>query len=189
MRERQDYESLQNPDLVFVAFDLETTGLSPQLDRIVEIGAVKFVDGKETARFGCLVNPEMAMPPGAAAVNGITDDMLAGKPTIREVLPGFLEFLGTSLLVAHNASFDLGFVRFTMERLGKGRLSNDFVDTRLMAQKAFPGRSNYKLQSLAVDLGVKAVEAHRAEDDARVCQEVFLACLKQLNPGGQTSFF
>ena len=189
MKERQDYESLQNPDLVFVAFDLETTGLSPQLDRIVEIGAVKFVDGKEVAKYGVLVNPEMAMPPGASAVNGITDVMLEGKATIREILPEFLKFIHGAVLVAHNASFDLGFVRSAMGRQGLGQLANDFVDTRVMAQKAFPGRSNYKLQSLAVDLGVKALEAHRAEDDARVCQEVFEACLKQLNPGGQTSFF
>jgi DNA polymerase-3 subunit epsilon len=189
MKERLDYESLQNPELVFVAFDLETTGLSPQLDRIVEIGAVKFVDGKETERYGLLVNPEMPMPPGAAAVNGISDDMLAGKPTIRDVLPEFLQFIGGAVLVAHNAGFDLGFVNSAMGRLGLGRLANDYVDTRVMAQKAFPGRANYKLQSLAADLGVKALEAHRAEDDARVCQEVFEACLKELNPGGQTSFF
>lgn len=189
MKERQDYESLQNPDLVFVAFDLETTGLSPQLDRIVEIGAVKFVDGKETAKYGVLVNPEMAMPPGAAAVNGITDAMLEGKPTIREVLPEFLTFIQGAVLVAHNATFDLGFIRSSMARQGLGQLANDFVDTRVMAQKAYPGRPNYKLQSLALDLGVKALEAHRAEDDARVCLEVFQACLKQLNPGGQASFF
>jgi len=189
MKELQNYESLQNPDLIFVAFDLETTGLSPQLDRIVEIGAVKYVDGREVAKYGVLVNPEMAMPPGAAAVNGISDAMLAGKPTIREVLPDFLEFIKGAVLVAHNASFDLGFVRSSMARLGLGQLANDFVDTRVMAQKAYPGRPNYKLQSLALDLGVKALDAHRAEDDARVCLELFLACLKQLNPGGQTSFF
>jgi len=189
MKERQDYESLQNPDLVFVAFDLETTGLSPQLDRIVEIGAVRFVDGRETGRYGTLVNPEMPMPPGAAAVNGITDAMLAGQRSIREVLPEFLAFIEGAVLVAHNATFDLGFVNSAMGRLGKGRLANEFVDTRGMAQKAFPGRSNYKLQSLALDLGVKAVEAHRAVDDARVCLEVFQAALKQLNPGGQASFF
>jgi DNA polymerase-3 subunit epsilon len=189
MKERQDYESLQNPDLVFVAFDLETTGLSPQLDRIVEIGAVKFIDGREVSRFNELVDPEMAMPAGAVAVNGITDEMLVGKPLIRKVLPEFLEYIRGAVLVAHNASFDLGFVRSAMGRLGLGLLPNDFVDTRVMAQKAFPGRANYKLQSLAVDLSVKAVDAHRAEDDARVCQEVFQACLKELNPGGQTSFF
>lgn len=189
MKERLDYELLQNPDLVFVAFDLETTGLSPQLDRIVEIGAVKFVDGKEVGRYGILVNPEVTMPPGATAVNGITDQMLEGKPPIREVLPEFLGFLKGAVLVAHNASFDLGFVRSAMGRLGLGLLANDFVDTRVMAQKAFPSRANYKLQSLAADLGISALEAHRAEDDARVCFEVFLACLKVLNPGGQTSLF
>ena len=189
MRERQDYDSLQNPDLTFVAFDLETTGLSPQLDRIVEIGAVKFYDGEEIGRFGRLINPEMAMPPGAAAVNGITDAMLQGQPAVRDTLPEFLRFIAGTVLVAHNAAFDLGFVRSAMGRLGLGLLANDFVDTRVMAQKAYPGRANYKLQSLAVDLGIEALEAHRAVDDARVCLAVFQACLKQLNPGGQGSFF
>jgi len=189
MRERQDYESLQNPDLTFVAFDLETTGLSPQLDRIVEIGAVKFVDGKEVGRYGTLIYPEMAMPPGAAAVNGITDDMLQGQPLVSQALPDFLQFIAGAVLVAHNAAFDLGFVRSAMGRLGLGLLGNDFVDTRVMAQKAYPGRANYKLQSLAVDLGIEALEAHRAVDDARVCLAVFQACLKELNPGGQGSFF
>ncbi|HTH12771.1 MAG TPA: 3'-5' exonuclease, partial [Spirochaetia bacterium] len=116
-------------------------------------------------------------------------EMLAGKPTIREELPKFLEFVRGTVLVAHNAAFDLGFIRSAMSRQGLGLLANDFVDTRVMAQKAYPGRPNYKLQSLALDLGVKALEAHRAEDDARVCLEVFEACLKKLNPGGQTSFF
>lgn len=189
MKELTAYESLQNPDLVFVAFDLETTGLSPQLDRIVEIGAVKYIDGKETARYGVLVNPGVPMPPGASAVNLITDEMLAGKPPITEVLPEFLKFIHGAVLVAHNATFDLGFIRSAMARQGLGQLPNDYVDTRVMAQKAFPGRPNYKLQSLALDLGIKALEAHRAVDDSRVCLELFEACLKQLNPGGQTSFF
>jgi DNA polymerase III epsilon subunit family exonuclease len=189
MRERTDYESLQNPQTVFVAFDLETTGLSPQYDRIVEIGAVKFVDGREIVRFNALVNPGMPMPAGASSVNGIIDAMLAGKPAIEAVLPEFLEFITGSVLVAHNAQFDLGFVSAALRKQGKGVLPNDFVDTQPMSRRAWPGRQNYKLQSLASDLGVKSIEAHRAEDDARVCMEVFLAGLRKLNPGGQTSFF
>ena len=189
MRERTDYESLQNPQTVFVAFDLETTGLSPQYDRIVEIGAVKFVDGRESVRFNALINPGVAMPPGASAVNGITDAMLQGQPSLEAVLPTFLDFITGAVLVAHNAQFDLGFVAAALRKLSKPVLPNDFVDTQPMSRRAWPGRQNYKLQSLALDLGVKALEAHRAEDDARVCMEVFLAGLKKLNPGGQTSFF
>ena len=189
MRERLDYELLQNPELVFVALDLETTGLSPQLDRIVEIGAIQFVERRVLSTFGELVDPEMPMPPGAMAVNGITDEMLVGKPAIRVLLPEFLKYIQGAVLVAHNASFDLGFIRSAMGRLGLGLLTNDYVDTKVMAQKAFPGRSNYKLQSLASDLGLQALDAHRAVDDARICQELFQACLKELNPGGQTSFF
>ncbi len=166
MRERTDYESLQNPE-----------------------SAVRFRDGKEEGRFSALIHPGMKMPSGATSVNGITDAMLDGKPPLEEVLPGFLEFAGDGILIAHNASFDLGFVAAALRKQARGVLPNDYVDTRPMSQRAWPGRSNYKLQSLAVDLGIKSLEAHRAEDDARVCMEVFLAGLKKLNPGGQTSFF
>ncbi len=189
MRERTDYESLQNPDTLFVAFDLETTGLSPQYDRIVEIGAVRFRDGKEERRFSALIHPGLKMPSGATSVNGITDAMLEGKPSLEVVFPEFLEFIANGILIAHNASFDLGFVAAALRKQSRPVLANDYVDTRPMAMRAWPGRGNYKLQSLAVDLGIRSLEAHRAEDDARVCMEVFLAGLKKLNPGGQTSFF
>ncbi len=189
MRERIDYESLLNPDTVFVALDLETTGLSPQYDRIVEIGAVKFVDGKVVETFSELVNPGIAMPPGATAVNLITDVMLEGQPQLETVLPRLLSFLDDAVLVAHNAPFDLGFLSAALRKQGKPPLTHQYVDTQPMGRKAWPGRHNYKLQSLALDLGVKALDAHRAKDDARVCMEVFLAGLRKLNPGGQTSFF
>jgi len=189
MRERTDYESLLNPATVFVALDLETTGLSPQYDRIVEIGAVKFVDGRVVSTFSELVNPGIAMPPGATAINLITDEMLKGKPQLDTVLPRLLEFLEEAVLVAHNAPFDLGFLAAALRKQGKPILAHQYVDTQPMSRKAWPGRQNYKLQSLAQELGVKALDAHRAEDDARVCMEVFLAGLRKLNPGGQTSFF
>lgn len=93
------------------------------------------------------------------------------------------------LFVAHNACFDMSFIQSSMTRLGLGLLSNDFIDTKNMAQRAFPGRKSYALHNLAFDLGIKVVEAHRAGDDSRICQEVFMHCLKKLNPTGQAAFF
>ena len=189
MTEIEDYTYLVNPNLTFVAFDFETTGLSPNWDRIIEIGAVKFNNDGELDRFSQLVNPQMPIPEGASAVNEIFDHMVKNAPIGQEVLPLFQKFVAGSILVAHNAAFDVSFFRSSLSRWGLGELKNDVVDTQRMSQKAFPGRSTYKLQSLAADLGVVALQAHRAEDDARVCMELFRACLKKLNPGGQASFF
>src|SRR5919112_2898940 len=98
----------------YVAFDLETTGLVAQVDRVVEIGAIRFdASGRERGRFESLVNPERPMSPAAQAVHGISDADLAGAPSARDVLPGFLAFLGdpeTTTLIAHNASFDASFL-------------------------------------------------------------------------------
>jgi DNA polymerase-3 subunit epsilon len=191
---------------VFTAFDLETTGLDPQKDRIVEIGAVKFDRRGLIARFSTLVNPGIPMPPEAERVNNITSKMLADKPPLDEVLPDFLTFIRDTVLTAYNAPFDCGFVNESLRiRYEKARsavpggqrglldgmdstaaadsgwlapsLPNPVADTLAIAREAFPGRKSYKLQELAAELQIPAAEAHRAEDDARLCMEIFTRCL------------
>ena len=157
----------------FIAFDTETTGLDPASGRIVEIGAVKFDRRGVIARYNVLINPEMPMPEEAGKVNGITDAMLKDKPLIAAVFPDFFDFIGTGVLVAHNAPFDISYVNAELKRSGKPPLSNKVVDTRIFAKEVFPGLSSYALQDLAVQFGITALEAHRAEDDARVCMELF----------------
>lgn len=157
----------------FIAFDTETTGLDPALGKIVEIGAVKFDRRGIVARYNVLINPEMPMPEEAGKVNGITDEMLKDKPLIAAVFPDFFDFIGTGVLVAHNAPFDINYVNAELKRAGKSPLSNKAVDTRIFAKEVFPGLSSYALQDLAVQFGITALEAHRAEDDARVCMELF----------------
>ena len=157
----------------FIAFDTETTGLDPASGRIVEIGAVKFDRRGVIARYNVLINPEMPMPEEAGKVNGITDAMLKDKPLIAAVFPDFFDFIGTGVLVAHNAPFDINYVNSELKRSGKPPLSNKVVDTRIFAKEVFPGLSSYALQDLAVQFGITALEAHRAEDDARVCMELF----------------
>ena len=158
---------------VFVAFDTETTGLDPASGRIVEIGAVKFDRRGIIARYNALINPEMPMPEEAGKVNGITDAMLKDKPVIAAVFPDFFDFIGAGVLVAHNAPFDINYVNAELKRLEKPPLTNKVVDTRIFAKEVLPGLSSYALQDLAVQLGITALEAHRAEDDARVCMELF----------------
>ncbi len=157
----------------FIAFDTETTGLDPVSGRIVEIGAVKFDRRGIVARYNVLINPEMPMPEEAGKVNGITDEMLKDKPLIAAVFPDFFDFIGTGVLVAHNAPFDINYVNAELKRAGKTPLTNKVVDTRIFAKEVFPGLSSYALQDLAVQFGITALEAHRAEDDARVCMELF----------------
>ena len=157
----------------FIAFDTETTGLDPAAGRIVEIGAVKFDRRGIAARYNVLINPEMPMPEEAGKVNGITDEMLKDKPLIAAVFPDFFDFIGTGVLVAHNAPFDINYINAELKRIGKSPLGNKVVDTRIFAKEVFPGLSSYALQDLAVQFGITALEAHRAEDDARVCMELF----------------
>lgn len=159
--------------VAFIAFDTETTGLDPVSGRIVEIGAVKFDRRGVIARYNVLINPEMPMPEEAGKVNGITDEMLKDKPLIADVFPDFFDFIGTGVLVAHNAPFDINYVNAELKRAGKSPLTNKAVDTRIFAKEVFPGLSSYALQDLAVQFGITALEAHRAEDDARVCMELF----------------
>jgi DNA polymerase-3 subunit epsilon len=165
----------------FTAFDTETTGLDPRLCRVVEVGGIRFDARGIAARFNTLINPGVPMPSEVTKINGITDAMLSGQPTSSVALPDFLRFAGDTVLIAHNAPFDISFMNEELARLGKPALKNRVVDTRIFAREMFPGRPNYKLQDLAAHFGIKAIDAHRAEDDARVCMELFLVCLKALS--------
>src|SRR4051812_24553960 len=125
--------------LQWIAFDLETTGLSAEFDRIVEIGAVRFdVSGAELGRFEALVDPERPMPPAAQAIHGISDTDLAAAAPARDVLPEFLKFLDLAApvgLVAHNARFDAGFLGYELARAGLRRPEHAVIDTLPLARK------------------------------------------------------
>ena len=131
---------LMDPRQRCVALDLETTGLIPGLDRIVEIGAVAFSrDGGVEAEYEALVDPGIPIPAAAARVSGITDDMVRGRPAVAEELPRFLAFLGDALPVAHNAAFDAGFLAADIARLGLVPAATPVVDTRALARAVLPG--------------------------------------------------
>ncbi|MCX7014905.1 MAG: exonuclease domain-containing protein [Candidatus Sumerlaeota bacterium] len=168
-------------DLTFVALDTETTGLQPLAGRIVELGAVRFdARGAESDSFSQLVDPRQPIPPDAQAVNGISDAMVRGQPTIDAALPAFVEFLGPpdTLLVAHNAPFDLGFLAVEMVRLGMAFPEHRVFDTLAMARSLFAFRSN-SLDSVARQLGVAPSSEHRARADARLTKGVFLEMLRR----------
>lgn len=158
---------------VFTAFDTETTGIKHEIERVVEIGCVKFDLKGIIARYSILINPEKPMPEEAAAVNNITDEMLEGKPIFEEITPDFLRFIKNTVLVAHNAPFDINFINSELKRCGYGTLTNKVFDTLVFAREVYPGFESYALQNLAARLNINTVNAHRAEDDARVCMEFF----------------
>ncbi|TVQ96214.1 MAG: 3'-5' exonuclease [Spirochaetaceae bacterium] len=172
-------------EVTFTAFDFETTGLYPATDRIVEFGAVQFQDGKQTDVFEALVDPGIPIPDGAAAVSGITNDMVRGKPPVHSVLPQFMQFVGDSVLVAHNAQFDVGFLRAALDATGSGALTNLIIDTQVLAQRAFPRRKSYGLQALVVELSLPQGTAHRGLDDAVMCMRLFQACVDALSFMGE----
>lgn len=169
----------------FIAFDLETTGTVPGVDQIVEIGAVRFIDGQPEAIFATLINPGRPIPPGASAVNGITDDMVIGKPSVESILPSFAEFCGDDPLVAHNAPFDSQFLTSDIKKFETSAPKGIILDTLPIARKIFPGLPNYKLGTLVQHLKIPTTDFHRAEEDATYCGHLFYQMVKRISIGGQ----
>lgn len=166
---------------VFTAFDTETTGLRPAEDRIIEIGAVRFNKDGELGEFSTLVYPGILIPRFCTELTGITTKMVYGQPTFAEIAPSFLEFAADSTLIAHNCNFDISFMNSELSRAEMPLLKAPLVpgaDTVKFSRAAFPNLGSWKLQSLAAHFGIPPGNAHRATDDARVCKEIFLICLK-----------
>lgn len=170
----------QNLDDTYVVFDIETTGLSKEKEMITEIGAVKVADGKIIDRFSTFVNPQRPISAEIKKLTGITDDMVKDAPTIENVLPEFLKFCEDTVLVAHNASFDTGFIRIAAERAGLGELHHTIVDTLELARALLPELNKHKLDIVCEHLGVTLNGHHRAVNDAEATAEVFIKFLDML---------
>ena len=155
-------------DAEYVAFDLETTGLSAQHDVIIEIGAVVMKRGEVLDTFQTFVAPGRKLTPKIIDLTGITDEMLVGAPPIDEILPKFLEFVGGRPLCAHNADFDIGFVTAACERLNIP-FQPTSLDTLILAQNLLPDLGKYKLNIVADFLSLPDFNHHRASDDAITC--------------------
>lgn len=158
----------------YVVFDLETTGIHPERDVIIEISAVRVCDGKAAAEYSTLVNPKRHIPAAATSVNGITDDMVADAPEIKEAMAGFMDFIGDSILVGHNIhTFDMNFAYdAAWQALGK-ELDNDYIDTLYMARYCLPGLGHYKLTDISEYFHINTEGAHRALNDCLMNQGCF----------------
>ena len=173
----------QSLDTTYCVLDLETTGFSPRLEKITEIGVMKYQDGKVIDKFSCFVNPEKSIPPRVVEVTGITDDMVRNAETIDKVFPKLLEFIKDSVLVAHNAEFDVGFLRHFAKELGY-EFDFTYLDTLSLAYELFPEYKTYKLGRIAKNLGIKVDVAHRALDDVDTTVKVFKVMLDMLKERG-----
>ena len=166
-------------DQEYAAFDLETTGLSSRADRIIEIGAVILKNGEEIDRFQTFVDPGRKLDRKIVELTGITDEMLLGAPSIQEVLPKFLEFVGNRVLVAHNSDFDTGFIRAECQRQG---LPYGFTaaDTLILSQNLLPHLNKFKLDIVSNALSLPEFNHHRAADDAMTCGLIMHRLMKKL---------
>lgn len=162
----------------FVVFDLETTGLDTKTCKIVEIGAVKVVNGKIVEKFETFVNPECKIPPDATKVNNITDDMVKDAPTIEKVVPDFYKFCYGSILVAQNISYDYPIIsRFGIDNLYD--FNNEQQDTVVLAKKYVKGLANYKLATLCNHFDISLIGAHRALNDTVATAKLFVKLIEK----------
>ena len=167
----------------FVVFDIETTGFSPINNRIIEIGAVKVVNGQITERFSTFVNPEVPIPFEIEKLTSINDSMVMEADTIEVILPQFLSFVGDAVLVAHNASFDVSFIQ---ENAKRQKIPTDFtyVDTVAVARVLLTNQAKYTLDAVAKTLGISLENHHRAVDDAECTAEIFVKFIAMLKKDG-----
>ena len=170
-------------DATYCVLDLETTGFSFRTEKITEIGIMKVKNGEVLDEFSCFVNPEKPIPQRVVEVTNITDEMVKDAETIDKVFPKMMEFIGDSILVAHNADFDIGFLKYNATQLGY-TLDNTYLDTLRLSKELFPDFKKYKLGVIAENLGIKVEVAHRALDDVDTTVKVFRVMLDMLKEKG-----
>ena len=174
----QDWE-----DGLYLALDVETTGLDPKSCRVVEIGAVLFTPsrGLEDAKaIDILIDPGMPIPALASSIHGIRDRDVAGSPSFAEIAGDLVAMASGAILVAHNAAFDMGFVGMELECAGRPVLGNAVLDSLHFARAAFPGLPSYSLPKLVAALGIETSRSHRALEDALASARVFMKCARKL---------
>jgi DNA polymerase-3 subunit alpha (Gram-positive type) len=170
-------ESDLSLDDEIVIFDLETTGFNPKFEKIIEIGAVKIKDKQVVDTFSTFVNPQKPIPAKITELTSITDGMVKDAPLEKEAIEAFLDFAGNSPLVAHNADFDMGFIREATKRLGT-KYEPCYIDTLTIARSLFRDLSNHKLETIVKHLKVEVLNAHRAIDDTKMLANAFIEMCK-----------
>lgn len=158
----------------YVVVDIETTGLDPQTDEIIELAAIKVMNGDEREAFSCIVKPAKNVPQSVLQLTGLSKSDLKSGEDARSAIDRFLSFIGYCPLVAHNASFDLSFLQAVIQRLGFDEIENETIDTLDLAKKKHSGLNSYRLGSLAEYFGIGVKGLHRALPDAQTTRQLFL---------------
>ena len=185
------FTSIINPgdqllkDVTYSVLDIETTGLSKNTDKITEFGIIKVKNGERLGEFECFVNPEKEIPQRVVEVTNITNDMVKDAETIDKVLPKVLDFVKDTVLVAHNATFDIGFIKHNADQLGL-EFNPTYIDSLPLAKELFPHFKKFKLGIIADNLGIEVDVAHRALADVDTLVKVMEVMLKMLDEKGIT---
>ncbi|MEQ1606972.1 MAG: exonuclease domain-containing protein [Pyrinomonadaceae bacterium] len=180
-----EFEGRELMDTEFVVFDLETTGAKAPPCRITEIGAYRVKNGEVKDEFQTLVNPETPIPSFIEGLTGISDEMVADAPVFADVVYDFLDFIGDSILVAHNSGFDMRFLNNEISRVfGKYKLGNPCLCTVQLSRKLLPDILNHKLKTVAEHYEIELVNHHRASADAYATAHIFVNLLNKLNENG-----
>lgn len=165
----------------YVALDLETTGLDPEWDSIIEIGMVRVRRGEVAAEYSTLVNPGTEIDEFITELTGITNDMLASAPAITEALPTARDFLGDDIILGHNINFDINFIYDNCEYQGLPPVSNGYIDTMRISRRVLPDLKHHRLTDIVKALGVDHVQAHRAIGDCRATIDCYKALLARID--------
>lgn len=160
----------------FVVIDFETTGLDAEKNEVIEVSALKYIDRNFADSYITLIKPKNKIPYYITQINGITNEMVCTSPGIEEVIPKLVDFIGDAVIVAHNASFDMKFLKCNAKRCGF-EINNTYIDTLALSRKTFPELSNHKLATVARHIGILEEGWHRAEFDTRATAEILLKCL------------
>ena len=166
--------SKRKKETKFVAIDVETTGLSPLYNELIEISAIKYEGAKKLDTFSTLIKPKKEVSSTITNLTGITNKMLEDAPTIEKVMPELIEFIGDDPIVAHNANFDYSFLQ---NNSNKSFTNNKVIDTVAISRKMLPNLPNHKLNTVARYIGIQEEGYHRAEFDCECCAKIYMKYL------------
>lgn len=180
-------ESLLALPATYTVVDLETTGLDPQWNDIIEFGAIRVENGVVSDRYSTLVNPGYKIDDFITELTGITNEMLASAPSVEKVLPDFLDFVGNSLVVGHNVNFDINFIYDTCTSVLQKTFPNDFIDTMRLSRRLFPQERHHRLCDLIERFGIGDAVEHRAFADAEQTNRCYLYIKQHMEVNGITT--
>lgn len=162
---------------IFVAIDVETTGLSPEANELIEVSAIKYQGGKKVDTFCTLIKPKQRIPSRITDITGITNKMVENSPQVEEIMPRLIQFIGNYPIVAHNANFDYKFIQnYSNNSFSK----NKVIDTVAISRRMYPNLPNHRLGTIAKQIGIKEDGFHRAEFDCECCAKIFIKSLQEV---------